>query len=198
MRCLIKPFIWLSIFAFFVLLLALTILSFYEFNQLRKKNDNQILTEFEFVTDANYYRSLPITWLVVAIILLVILIIFSLIFIFLFKRLRKALAILTEASKAISYNLISLFWPFIPFILQLSIFVYWIALALYLTTSGKPIYRRILNETSEIREENCYPNETDPYDDCYFSHFGYDPQVDLDQILNGLLLTLTLSLSKFQ
>ena len=199
MRWLIRPIVWFSILIFFVLLVVLTGLSFSEFVQLKDKNDNQIIGEFEFVTDANYYRSLPVTWLIIGIILLILLLIFILIFLVLFKRLRIALAILKEASKAVSYNLISLFWPIIPFLLQLCVLIYWGCLVLFLITSGKPIYRRIVNTTLddnmtfEITEEFCYPNASNPIDDCYFSQYGYNPQIDLDQILNGITLTSLLS-----
>jgi choline transporter-like protein 2/4/5 len=195
MRWLAKPIIWLGIILFIFLLALISGLSFMEFLQLRDKNDNQIITDFKFVADANYYRSLPITWLVIAIIMVILLIISILILLVLFKRLRIALAILTEASKAVGYNFFSLLWPFIPFLLQIGIFAYWVVVAVYLSTAGKPIYRIAFNETLEnstdvISGDICDPNKWNNSagnGECVFWEYGYNPQVDLDSILNGMI-----------
>jgi choline transporter-like protein 2/4/5 len=196
MRWFAKPIVWLGIILFILLFVIASALSFFEFIQLRAKNDNQILTEFKFVADANYYRSLPITWLIIAIISTIILVISLLILLVLFKRLRIALAILKEASKAVGYNFFSLFWPFIPFLLQIGIFAYWAVVSVYLATAGKPIYRVAFNETMENATntplgEICDPNKWNKSDgmigDCVFWEYGYDPQVDLDSILNGMM-----------
>ncbi|CAF1660993.1 unnamed protein product, partial [Adineta ricciae] len=194
MRWFAKPIVWLGIALFILLLAVASGLSFFEFMQLREKNDNQIFTEFKFVADANYYRSLPITWLVIAIICTIILIISVLILLVLFKRLRIALAILKEASKAVGYNFFSLFWPFIPFILQIGVLAYWAVVSVYLATAGKPIYRlafsNLTNDSTVTHYgEICNPrtwNNTDGLSgDCIFWEYGYDPQVDLDSVLNG-------------
>jgi choline transporter-like protein 2/4/5 len=189
MRWFAKPVVWLAIILFILLLAIISGLSFFEFKQLREKNDNQIWTEFKFVADAKYYQSLPITWLIIAIISTLVLVISLLILLALFKRLRIALAILKEASKAVGYNFFSLFWPFIPFILQLGMFAYWAVVAVYLATAGKPIYRLAFNETAmnETNVQNgeiCDPNKWNN-SICVFWEYGYDPQVDLDSILNG-------------
>lgn len=201
MRWLAKPIVWLGIFLFIVILAIVSALAFYEFDQLRKKNDNQIVTEFKFVADANYYRSLPITWLIIGILTAVLLLVSILVFLALLKRLRIALAILKEASKAVGYNIFSLFWPFIPFLLQIGIFTYWAVVAIYLSTSGKPIYRIAYNETignttNVTFGEICDPNKwnisrTSP-GQCLFWEYGYDPHVDLDSVLNGKMDIFTI------
>ncbi|CAF1215510.1 unnamed protein product [Rotaria sordida] len=129
---------------------------------VREKNDNQILTEFKFVADANYYRSLPITWLIIAILSTLLLLISALILLVLFKRLRIALAILQEASKAVAYNFCSLFWPFIPFLLNIAIFAYWAFVTVYLATAGKLIYRTALDETATNSTNVTYGEICDP------------------------------------
>jgi choline transporter-like protein 2/4/5 len=195
MRWLAKPIIWLGIILFIVLLAVVSGLSFFEFAQLRAKNDNQILTDFKFVADANYYRSLPITWLIIAILSTLLLLISVLILLAVFKRLQIALAILQEASKAVGYNFFSLLWPFIPFLLQIGVFAYWAVVAVYLATAGKPIYRIAFNETTEnssstsfgeICDPNKWNNSGGMNGECVFWEYGYDPQVDLDSILNGM------------
>lgn len=194
MRWLAKPVVWLGILSFIFILGVLTGLAFYEFDQLRRKNNNQIVTEFKFVADFNYYKSLPITWLIVGIVLAILLLISILILLALLKRLRIALAIIKEASKAVGYNILSLFWPFIPFLLEIGIFVYWAVVAIYLSTSGKPIYRIAYNETIGNTTNVTYGSICNPQKwnatnqskgQCVFWEFGYDPQVNLDSILNG-------------
>lgn len=196
MRWLAKPVVWLGIISFILMLGIVTGFSFYEFNQLRQKNDNQIVTEFKFVADADYYRSLPITWLIIGIISCILLLISILVLLALLKRLRIALAILKEASKAVGYNFFSLFWPFIPFILQIGVFIYWAIVAICLSTSGKPIYRIAYNETianktnitfGEICDPNQWNNSSGSNGQCVFWEYGYDPKIDLDTILNGII-----------
>jgi len=196
MRWLAKPIVWLGIFLFIFLLAIFTGFSFYEFNQLRRKNNNQIATEFKFVADANYYRSLPITWLIIGIVTSILLLISILVLLALIKRLRIALAILKEASKAVGYNIFSLFWPFIPFLLQIGIFVYWAIVAIYLATAGKPIYRIAYNETianttnvtlGGICDPNRWNTSSGLNGECVFWEYGYDPQLDLDSVLNGIM-----------
>ena len=195
MRWLAKPLIWLGIILFIATLSVITGLSILEFIELRAKNNDQIVTEFKFVADAHYYRSLPITWLVIGIISGIVLIISLLILLVIFKRLRIALAILQEASKAVGYNFFSLFWPFIPVILQFGIFAYWAVVAVYLSTAGKAIYRVAFNETMEnsskivsgdICDPNKWNNTGEAKGECVFWEYGYDPQIDLDSILNGM------------
>lgn len=153
MRWLVKPVVWLTIILFHFALASFTGFSFYKFDQLRKQNQNQILAEFKIVADANYYENLPITWLIAGIVSGLFLLIGILILLVLRKRLQTALAILKEASKAVRYNSFSLFWPFIPFLLQVGIFFYWAVVAVYLSTCGKPIYRLAHNETVENRKK---------------------------------------------
>ncbi|CAF3470200.1 unnamed protein product [Rotaria sp. Silwood1] len=194
MRWLAKPLVWFGIIGFIVLLGVITGLAFFEFIQLRANNDNQIIKEFKFVADANYYRSLPITWLIIGILSGILLLIAALIVLVLFKRLQIALTILQEASKAVAYNFFSLFWPFIPLILHIGIFAYWVAITMYLATAGKPIYRIAGNQSDvdpadltigQICNPQKWNNSAGMNVECIFSEYGYDPQVDLDSVLNG-------------
>ncbi|CAF1262455.1 unnamed protein product [Rotaria sordida] len=194
MRWLATPLVWLGIIGFIVLLAVITGLAFFEFVQLREKNDNQIIKEFKFVADANYYRSLSITWLIIGILSGILLLIAVLIVLVLFKRLRIALTILQEASTAVAYNFFILFWPFIPLILHIGIFAYWVAITIYLATARKPIYRITGSQSDadsmdltigQICDPKKWNNNAGMNVECMFSEYGYDPQVDLDNILNG-------------
>lgn len=204
MRWLAKPIIWLGIILFIFSLGILTGLSFYQFDQLRKKNDYQIINGFKFVADVQYYLSLPITWLIIGIIAGLLLLISLLVLLAILKRLRLALAILKEASKAVGYNMFSLFWPFVPFLSLIGVSAYWVGIAVYLATSGKPIYRIASNETvanktsislGALCDPNTWQNISGSNSACVFWEYGYDPNLDLDSILNGML-NVCLSLRK--
>lgn len=196
MRWLARPLVWLGIILFVCILIAFSTFSFYEFYQLYQEKDQKIVTEFKFVADTDYYRSLPITWLILGIVGVILLIVSLLVLIAAAKRLRLALAILKEASKAVGYNLFSLFWPFIPFVLEIGIFVYWGVVAVHLATSGKPIYRiasseTLVNTTNVTLGDICNPKTWNQSQtakingQCVFWDYGYDPQVDLDSLVNG-------------
>lgn len=98
MRWLAKPIILLGIVLSIVTSSVMTGLSILEFIQLCAKNNDQIVTEIQFIADVHYYRSLPITWLVVGMGEGIVFIISLFILLFMFRRLQIALAILQEAS----------------------------------------------------------------------------------------------------
>ncbi|CAK9295939.1 unnamed protein product [Gordionus sp. m RMFG-2023] len=83
------------------------------------------------------------TWLIFGIILssfLVLVIILTLIFL---TRLRIAIALIREASKAIAVMLTTLFWPLIPFLLQICIIIFWAALCICLASTGFAYYQTV-------------------------------------------------------
>ena len=194
MRWLAKPLVWLGILLSFALMITFTAFAFYQFHQLLQKTDNQIITDIELNTNINYYLNLPITWLIIGIVAAIVVIISFLGLLAILKRLRLALAILREASKAVGFNIFSLFWPFIPFVLEIAIFAYWAAIAVHLATSGKPIYRLASNESlanssnitlGDICDPKLWNNTKQESTQCVFWEYGYDPRIDLDQIING-------------
>lgn len=63
-----------------------------------------------------------------------------LLLIFLRQRIRIAIALLTEASKAVAQMMSTIFYPLVTFALLLICLVYWAMTALYLATSGQPQY----------------------------------------------------------
>ncbi|CAF3959337.1 unnamed protein product [Rotaria sordida] len=188
-----KPMVWLGILLSIFSSAILMVQSYREFDQLSRKNGNQIVTEFKFVADVNYYLSLPITWLIICIVSALFLIILILILLVLYKRLVIALAILKEASKAVGYNIFNFIWPFITYLLEIGVCVYWAVVTVYLATSGKPIYRIMYKKTmtntrnvllGEICDPIKWKNTIQMNGTCVFWQYGYNPQVDLDSILN--------------
>jgi solute carrier family 44 (choline transporter-like protein), member 2/4/5 len=81
------------------------------------------------------------TWLVLGIIAAIILVVVVLITLFLRSRLRIAVALIREASKAVGATFSSLFFPIVPWLLQIVVLSFGLSVMVYLASSGNPIYR---------------------------------------------------------
>uniref|UniRef100_A0A673AAX8 Choline transporter-like protein n=1 Tax=Sphaeramia orbicularis TaxID=375764 RepID=A0A673AAX8_9TELE len=114
----------------------------------RYKNDAASITDIGFTTNFNVYLQVQETWLAFLIIISVVEAILLLTLIFLRTRILIAISLIQESSKAIGYMMSSLLYPLVTFVLVLVCVAYWGATALYLATSGNPIYRVVaLNST---------------------------------------------------
>ncbi|XP_054461835.1 choline transporter-like protein 4 [Anoplopoma fimbria] len=138
------------------------------------KQASATITDIGFTTNFNVYLQVQETWLAFLIIISVAEGIILLTIIFLRTRILIAIALIQESSKAISHMMSSLLYPLVTFVLLLVCVAYWGATALYLATSGGPIYKVVaLNSTINDCESingtvNCDPqnfNSSD-YPDC--------------------------------
>ncbi|KAB0800868.1 hypothetical protein PPYR_05222 [Photinus pyralis] len=94
-----------------------------------------------YTSSEPWYQSLlykPGTWLAFLITASVILVIILLVLIFLRKRIVIAIALIKEASKAVSSVTASLFFPIIPWVLQVGVIMYAVSVGLFLSTVGSP------------------------------------------------------------
>ncbi|KAM7373411.1 hypothetical protein PAMP_008262 [Pampus punctatissimus] len=141
------------------------------------KNASATISDIGFTTNFKLYLQVQETWLAFLIIISVVEAIILLTIIFLRNRIRIAIALIQESSKAIGHMMFSLLYPLVTFVLLLVCVAYWGATALYLATSGDPIYRVVaLNSTdSECKKINgtisCDPrnfNSTN-YSECPFT-----------------------------
>ncbi|KAL2791592.1 choline transporter-like protein 4 isoform 2 [Daubentonia madagascariensis] len=98
------------------------------------------ISQLGFTTNLSAYQSVQETWLAALIVLAVLEGILLLMLIFLRQRIRIAIALLTEASKAVGQMMSTMFYPLITFVLLLICIAYWAVTALYLATSGQPQY----------------------------------------------------------
>ncbi|CAJ0949620.1 unnamed protein product [Ranitomeya imitator] len=104
------------------------------------KKTGATINNVGFTTNLSAYFSVQETWLAFFIILLVVEVILLLLLLFLRKRILIAIALIKEASKAIAHIMSSLFYPLVTFVLLVVCVAYWGMTALYLATSGTPIY----------------------------------------------------------
>ncbi|XP_039977578.1 choline transporter-like protein 4 [Xiphias gladius] len=112
------------------------------------KKISATITDIGFTTDFKVYLQVQETWLAFLIIISVAEAIILLTVLFLRTRILIAIALIQESSKAISRMMSALLYPLVTFVLLLVCVAYWGATALYLATSGGPVYRVVaLNST---------------------------------------------------
>ncbi|XP_054879635.1 choline transporter-like protein 4 isoform X2 [Poeciliopsis prolifica] len=113
------------------------------------KQKSATITEVGFTTNFQSYLEVQETWLAILIILCVVEAIILLTLIFLRTRILIAIALIQESSRAIGHMMSSLAFPLVTFVLLLVCVSYWGATALYLATSGEPVYKVVpLNSSS--------------------------------------------------
>uniref|UniRef100_A0A672NKL2 Choline transporter-like protein n=1 Tax=Sinocyclocheilus grahami TaxID=75366 RepID=A0A672NKL2_SINGR len=127
-----------------------------------------------FTTNVQVYLQVRDTWLAFLIILSIVEAILLLALIFLRTRILIAIALIQETSKALGHMMSTLFYPIVTFVLLLVCVSYWGITALYLATSGAPIYKVVAMNTTQgdcsvIRaNETCDPEmfNTTQYPTC--------------------------------
>ncbi|TWW65564.1 choline transporter-like protein 4 [Takifugu flavidus] len=125
------------------------------------------ITDVGFTTNFSVYLQVQETWLAFLIIISVAEAVILLTLIFLRNRILIAIALIQEASKAIGHMMSCLLYPLVTFVLLLVCVAYWGTTALYLATSGNPIYRIVaLNSScSQINGSvDCDPETFTPSD----------------------------------
>ncbi|XP_078073429.1 choline transporter-like protein 4 [Mustelus asterias] len=139
LRFLAGILVWVLIVALVVVIAYGIWHCYWEYDELNKKGAT--ITTIGITTDIAVYGQVKETWLAVLIILAVLEVIILLLLIFLRKRILIAIALIKEASKAIGHIMSSLLYPLITFLLLVICVAYWGMTALYLATSGQPLYR---------------------------------------------------------
>ncbi|XP_068175377.1 choline transporter-like protein 5-B isoform X4 [Antennarius striatus] len=115
---------------------------YWEYSTLSgKPGANITISDIGFHTDFSIYLKLSQTWLIFMISLSVIEAIVVIVLIFLRTRLRIAIALLKEGSRAISYIMSTLFYPIITFFLLAICIAYWAITAVFLASSGNAVYK---------------------------------------------------------
>uniref|UniRef100_A0A671QYH8 Choline transporter-like protein n=1 Tax=Sinocyclocheilus anshuiensis TaxID=1608454 RepID=A0A671QYH8_9TELE len=115
---------------------------YWEYSSLKGKPDSDItISDIGFQTDFRVYLQLRQTWLIFMISLAVIEAIIILVLIFLRNRVRIAIALLKEGSKAIGCIMSTLFYPIITFLLLAICIAYWAVTAVFLASSGDAVYK---------------------------------------------------------
>uniref|UniRef100_H2YS18 Choline transporter-like protein n=1 Tax=Ciona savignyi TaxID=51511 RepID=H2YS18_CIOSA len=149
---------------------------------------NTTIIAVGFTTNLSTYLALQDTWLAFLIILAIVDAIMILLVIFLRKRIQIAIKVIEQSSKAIGWMISTLFYPLVTFLLVLIAVSFWAATALFLASTGSPIYQVIdsrnltsLPNTTSLHGQTCdinlWSNSTHQYylnDDvsCVFVKYG--------------------------
>uniref|UniRef100_A0A8C3YF87 Choline transporter-like protein n=1 Tax=Catagonus wagneri TaxID=51154 RepID=A0A8C3YF87_9CETA len=169
-----------------------------EYSSLQEKpNSHLTIYHIGMQTDISMYFQLKQTWFILMIILCILEVFVILMLIFLRNRIRISIALLKEGSKAIGYIPTTLIYPVLTFIFLSICISYWAVIAVYLATSGVPIYKVITPEGQCIHEnKTCDPetfNTTEiakacPGAQCNFAFYGgkslYHQYITTFQIFN--------------
>merc|ERR1719351_319776 len=156
MRCLSGPIIWSTIIGFIGLASFGVYYTYNEWQKLKSVPESKkSIISVGFTTDLSAYLALRDTWLAFLIILSVIDGIFILIILFLRKRIQIAIEVIDQASKAVLHIISSLFYPLYTTLLCLIVFGFWAITALFLASTGSPIYKYIdMRTTLSPSDEN--------------------------------------------
>ncbi|XP_073090240.1 choline transporter-like protein 5 isoform X4 [Manis javanica] len=162
-----------------------------------KPNSHLTIYDIGIQTDISLYFQLKQTWFAFLIILCIVEALVILMLIFLRERIRISIVLLKEGSKAIGYIPTTLIYPFLTFIFLSICISYWAVIAVYLATSGVPIYKVITPEGQCKYENNtCDPEifntteiaKTCPGAQCIFVSYGgkslYHQYITTFQIFN--------------
>uniref|UniRef100_A0A8C2V3E5 Choline transporter-like protein n=1 Tax=Chinchilla lanigera TaxID=34839 RepID=A0A8C2V3E5_CHILA len=101
-----------------------------QYRQLRDSGAPS-LSEVGFTTNLGAYQSVKETWLAALIVLAVLEGILLLLLVFLRQRIRIAIALLTEASKAVGHMMSAMFYPLVTFVLLVICIAYWVVTYVY-------------------------------------------------------------------
>lgn len=185
MRWIIAPLVYGTLIA---LIAALSYAIYYCVTKYLALKGNSP-TSFTLSSDINYYFSIGYTWLVIACIASLVLLILLLVILVIIKRLRLAIQLICEASKAIADMFITVFFPVIPLLLEIGFFVYFAATAVYIASPGAALYRTVnTNNTNSSNSTSiaCNPTVTLSNIDgiaCLFYKYGIDADRYIDLIL---------------
>uniref|UniRef100_A0A4D5RA77 Choline transporter-like protein n=1 Tax=Scolopendra viridis TaxID=118503 RepID=A0A4D5RA77_SCOVI len=192
--------VWLSIFLFVGLLAVGCWYSFDRYIYLKNHPDEakepKLELSFKKSTLESYKHSKN-TWLAFGIITGVILVILLLLILFLRNRIRLAIALIQESSKAVGSIMSSLFFPLIPFVLQLGVIAFWLAIALHLSSANFPKHYAIVPPSCNascpsiknfdrctVEEFNRTCKSNCPKADCNFLKYDEHNVVTVGQIYN--------------
>ncbi|KAI6191458.1 hypothetical protein M3Y97_00230200 [Aphelenchoides bicaudatus] len=125
--------IWVSIL---LLIGGLGFGTYYCFTRYQSLVKAGAINDYSFQPMLSVYLEMPNTWLAFSIVLGVCLVIFLLVMIVIRSRVRLAVALIAETSKALGHMMSTLFFPIFPFVLYLVVFSIWGIISVYLSSLG--------------------------------------------------------------
>ncbi|PIK47953.1 putative choline transporter-like protein 2 [Apostichopus japonicus] len=181
--------VWGSILALHVLLAGGIFFCWNEYTELEGIPGST--DDFSLTLSLDSYLRLQKTWLIAGIVFSVLLTIMLLLMLCLCNRIRIAINLIEEASKAVSAFWSTLFWPIIPFCMQLCVTVLWCAIAVYLATSKEKTF--VVNSAengTNVTFRNFEPCDVKTFDpqgtstECMFNSYELPEYHNYMQFIN--------------
>ncbi|XP_076454507.1 choline transporter-like protein 2 [Babylonia areolata] len=184
MRWIAGIMVWITVGLLFVILIFSIYYSYSEYYDLKSLNaTSEIGVSQAFALNFSYYLSLKQTWLAFGCTLSTITLILILIFIFLVKRICIAIELIKEASRAVGNMFSTLFWPVVPFFLQVIFVAYWAVSAVYVASmGGSEYYSNTTNVTTDsvnyyLSRIPCDSSDSNVGSVCDFVKYGGDEYI---------------------
>ncbi|XP_022324457.1 choline transporter-like protein 2 isoform X2 [Crassostrea virginica] len=156
MRWIAGFMVWFTIFAFLGLFGFSTAWTLYQYYELKDTSDSFHI-QFSVI---QMTMSKPKLFLAFGIISGVILVIALLILLILCSRIRIAISLIKEGSRAVGTMMFTLICPIFPFALQIVVVGFWLTVAVFLASTGRNQSFDFNNNSSEYR----YPNGSYNYE----------------------------------
>jgi len=137
--------VWLTTYLVLTITGYATYYCLMEYKRLSEIDTSSI--EFEFLSNVSSYADKKETWLALGIICGIVLLVMVLLLLALRKRIQIAIQLIKEGSRCLSSMLSTLFFPLIPWLMQLILFTWFVGVMVFLVTSGSAEYRQIENNT---------------------------------------------------
>ncbi|XP_071963172.1 choline transporter-like protein 4 [Antedon mediterranea] len=167
-RWLAAIMVWSSIILVYALLVFATYFCWKERNCINNKEKDCTSNSFAIdgYDEITSYAKMEQTWYIAAIVLSVITGIMTLVMLILIKRIRIAIALIKEASRAVSSMLCSLLWPIIPFVMQLAFLTYWCFSVVFIASIANSPYQINTTDDNYTAGESCDPTKVYETTEC--------------------------------
>lgn len=132
MRWIAGFMVWLAVFLFVGIFAGLTGACFWMYYQTKDTGET-FTVHMGFIMTFSKENFFLVTGIIVGVIFLIV----FLVLLFLCQRIRIAIQLVEEGSKAIGNMMFTLIWPIFPFLMQLIVVGLWLSIAVYLASIGR-------------------------------------------------------------
>ncbi|XP_041369182.1 choline transporter-like protein 4 isoform X2 [Gigantopelta aegis] len=195
MRWLSGVIIWFSILGVFV---AGGVGTYYSFTKYMKLKDVDVTVAHgiseSFSSNWDFVISSKDTWLAFGIILILIMVILLLILLCTCSKIRMAIALIKECSRAMGHMFSVLFWPLIPFAMLIAFCAYWLASMVFISSMSRSEFYSTTNKTNDgvnymLDRIPCKPNDLSEENNiCEFVKYGGTEYVTYMQVFMCVML----------
>ena len=170
MRCAAGVMVWCSIGLVFILAAGLFGYSLHKYLLVKDEAESQkSIVQVDWTPDyLQEVLELSDTWLAFTILLGILTGVIFLILVALRQRIQIAIRLLEESAKAVGTVCSAILWPLVPFLLHVVVVLWFVAVAMYLSSAGQRIYTINYDHESFGSLSRSLPAiETEPPPECY-------------------------------